>query len=137
MLSAFLAQSPPTPAADLDPAWISALIALVVAVFGCIAWCTRWAWRILRQVGHFLDDWRGEEARDGLPTRPGVMSRLVSVETLVAQVHAETRPNHGSSLRDVVNQTAADVAGIKKEQAAVRADLDQVRPPHAGSQEAP
>jgi hypothetical protein len=108
-------------------AWITAAVALTGAIIGCIAWAARWLWRILRRAAHFFDDYFGEPARDGVDAKPGVMSRLASVETLIAQVHAETRPNHGTSLRDVVAATAADVADIKREQAVVRADLETVK----------
>jgi hypothetical protein len=37
----------------------------------------------------------------------------------------------------VVNRTAEDVAGIKHEQEAVRADLDKVKAQHAGPIETP
>jgi hypothetical protein len=103
--------------------WVTAATALALAVVGCLAAITRWGWRIARRVSHFLDDYSGQPARDGLPERPGVMARLQSVEELVAKVVAETTPNGGKSLRDAVNRTAADVADIRIEQARVRADL--------------
>jgi len=97
-----------------DPAWIVALIALITAAFGCLAWIGRWAWRIARRVTHFLDDYFGQPARDGMPAKPGVMARLASVEQLVAQVVAETQPNHGQSLRDVVHHTAEAVTELRQ-----------------------
>lgn len=109
----------------MDPEWVAALTALVVAVFGCIAWCLRWAWRILRRVGHFLDDYAGEPARDGLDAKPGLMARLTAVEGQLKHVVAETSPNHGRSIRDLVLKTAEDVADIKTEQAAVREQLER------------
>jgi hypothetical protein len=108
----------------VNPEWVAALVALVVAAVGGIAWACRWTWRILRRFGHFLDDYAGEPARDGLPARPGFMARLGSVEQLLAKVVAETTPNGGGSMRDEVARTARDVADIKKEQAAVRAQLE-------------
>jgi hypothetical protein len=109
----------------MDPAWLTAFVALAVAVFGALAWMTRWAWRILRRVTHFLDDYAGRPAEDGRPATPGFMARLASVEESLAHVVAETKPNHGSSLRDVVQMTARDVAQIKTEQVAVRARLER------------
>ena len=111
-------------ASDVFPALITAALALTTAVFGCLAWTVRWAWRIVKRFIRLLDDFLGEPARDGLEARPGVMARLASVETIVAQVHAETRPNHGSSLRDVVNRVEQEVNAIKTEQVAVKARLD-------------
>jgi hypothetical protein len=111
-------------ASGMDPAWLTALVALVVAVFGFLAWGARWAWRILRSVSRFLDDYAGQPARDGMAARPGFMARLSSAEEALAHVVAETKPNHGTSLRDVVHQTAQDVASIKKDQASMRARIE-------------
>lgn len=109
----------------MNPEWVAALTALAVAVFGCAGWCARWAWRILRRVGHFLDDYAGEPARDGMPAKPGLMARLGSVEEQLKHVVAETSPNHGRSIRDLVIKTASDVTDIKTEQAAVREKLER------------
>lgn len=38
------------------------------------------AFRGVRRVSHFLDDWFGEEARPGIAARPGVMERIGAVE---------------------------------------------------------
>ena len=109
----------------MDPGWISAFTALALAVFGCAGWVTRRAWRLLRGTAHFLDDWKGEPARDGLPARPGFMARLTAVEESIEHIRAETQPNHGKSLRDVVHRTAEDVAAIKADQAAIREWMDR------------
>ena len=108
----------------MSPAWFSALIALAAAAAGLAAWGLRWAWRILRQTGHFLDDWKGEPERDGLPATPGVMARLHSMEQIVAGISMEVHPNGGHSLRDVVHQTAGDVAQIKTGQAEMRRRME-------------
>jgi hypothetical protein len=109
----------------VNPEWIAALVALVVALVGGVAWAARWAWRILRRIVHFLDDYGGQPARDGLPARPGLMARLGGVEEQLAHVVAETSPNHGRSIRDMVIKTASDVADIKAEQAKVRETLER------------
>jgi hypothetical protein len=108
----------------VDPSWLTAAVALAVAVVGCAGWLLRIAWRGARRVTHFLDDYNGEPARDGLPAKPGFMARLASVEKALEHVVQETSPNHGRSLRDIVIRTASDVADIKAEQAAVKARLD-------------
>lgn len=110
----------------MSPEWLTALTALVVAVAGCVAWAGRWAWRLLRRTGHFLDDWTGEPARDGLEATPGVMARLASVEHLLAKVVAETTPNGGGSMRDVVARTAHDVTDIRDEQVSMRTWMAQI-----------
>lgn len=134
----YLAAAPPgTPpqSAGLDPAWIVAAMTLATAVTGLMAWFARSAWRILRQVSHFLDEWKGEAAHDGLPARPGVMVRLGSVEETLARVLAETKPNHGHSLRDVIGRIESDIAGIKDHQAALRGRIELFETQRAGREE--
>lgn len=109
----------------MNPEWVAALVALVVAVAAGLGWAVRWAWRVLRRVVHFLDDYSGQPARDGLAARPGLMARLGGVEELLAKVVAETTPNGGGSMRDEVARTARDVADIKSEQAKVREKLER------------
>lgn len=111
----------------MDPAWIAALTALAVAVLGFLGWVLRHAWHVLRRVTRFLDDYAGEPARDGMPAKPGFMARLASAEELIGRVLAETQPNHGTSLRDVVHKTAADIAEIKADQAVLRTQVEILR----------
>lgn len=108
----------------MDPAWVAAITGLTVAVATALAWTGRHAWRFLSRMVRFLDDYFGTPAHDGLPEKPGVMARLGSVEKLVDQVLAETQPNSGQSLRDVVSRTAADVVTVKTDQAAMRGRMD-------------
>jgi hypothetical protein len=110
--------------------WIAALTPLAVAVLGFAGWFTRRTWGVVRGLGHFLDDYKGRPAHDGTAATPGFMARLASVEESLAHVVAETRPNHGNSLRDVVARTAADVADIKHEQAGVRTRLELLQAQH-------
>lgn len=108
----------------MNPAGVAALTAIAAATFTFLAWAASCAWRVIRRTMHFLDDWLGEPAHDGLPVKPGVMARLRSVEEQVARIVAETTLNGGGSLRDVVARTAVDVADIKHEQAGVRTRLE-------------
>jgi len=119
----------------MDPAWIVAAVALATAVIGCLAWCARQAWRILVRTTQFLDDYFGEPGRPGVPSRPGVMARLQAVEASIAHVVAETSPNHGKSLRDIVHRTAEDVAEIKAEQAAMRDRMESHHPQRSDGKE--
>ncbi len=108
----------------MDAAWLTALIALATAVGGLIVWCGRWAVRILMRTTRFLDDYFGEAERPGVAQRPGVMARLQALEAGLAKVLAETRPDHGHSLRDVVHKIREDVSDVKTDQAAMRARLE-------------
>ena len=109
---------------ETNPQWVAALVALAGALSGCLAWALRYGWHVLRRTVHFLDDYAGEPARDGLPARPGFMARLGNVEQLLATVVKETTPNGGGSMRDEVAKTARDVADIKTAQATVRERLE-------------
>jgi hypothetical protein len=111
----------------VDPGWITAATALVLAVVGGIAWFTRWAWRLLRRTQDFLDDWGGHPERKGVPARAGVMERLQSVELIVTDVRGELYPNGGGSLRDAVHVIAQDVTSIKTEQTRVAENLARLQ----------
>ena len=112
---------------NLDPAWIGATAAAVGAVLA--AKPLRWAWRLLSGTHEFLADWGGRLEHNGLPATPGVMARLAEHEKLLGKLVAETQPNGGSSLRDVVARTAADVADVKEEQARLRTQIELRHPP--------
>lgn len=62
--------------------------------------------RFFKKIHDFLDDWRGEQPRDGVPGRAGVMLRLSNVEH-------ELKPNSGLSMRDSIDRTEAAVTDIK------------------------
>jgi hypothetical protein len=80
--------------------------------------------RTYRKFERFLDAWNGEPARDGLPARPGLITRVIAIE---AQVHN----NGGSSMKDAVDRiekasrTAASMATATKE--ALDAHVEQSR----------
>lgn len=114
----------------MDAGSVTAATALSVAAASGLAWAARQAWRFTRRVVHFLDDYTGQPAHDGLAAKPGLMARLTSVEGALAHVVAETSPNHGRSIRDIVLKTAADVADIKDEQTRVRGELERLRGGH-------
>ena len=95
--------------------WIAAIVAVLTAGAAALAFAVRWGWRILRRTQDFLDDWGGHEARPGVPVRPGVMSRLQTIEQIGAGLQAEMRLNGGNSLRDVVQQTSRDMTVLKQD----------------------
>lgn len=59
---------------------------LITVMIGMIAWMTRQ----MHRVSQMLDDWRGTEARPGVPRRPGVMERLEKIENDVSRVVKNT-----------------------------------------------
>ena len=113
----------------MNPAWVAAITAITVAAVTGAAWAARWLWRIAMRTSHFLDDYFGRPEGGGLPPRLGVMARLAQHEELLHELVAETQPNGGNSLRDVVARTAADVAGIKEEQERLRKQIERHNSP--------
>ena len=110
----------------MSAAWVASLTALTVAVFGLVAWAARHGWRLLRGTSEFLDEWGGKPARHGLPATPGVVARLAEHEKLLTKLVAETQPNGGSSLHDVMARTERAVDEIRAEQAKMRARMEQL-----------
>ncbi len=95
---------------DLTLGQIAIVVGGVVAVLGLFTKVWKTVRPVWRGVRDFLDDWRGEPARDGVPERQGVMKRLHTIETDVAgmkpqlsAIDHEMHPNSGSSLRDQVD----------------------------------
>ena len=98
----------------MDPGWITAAVALTVAVCGCLAVLGRKVWRGFRRTEDFLDDWGGHPERPGVEARPGVMERLQTVEFMLTEVRGQIFPNGGTSMRDDLNALRSDVADIKQ-----------------------
>ena len=110
----------------MSAAWVASLTALAVAVFGLATWVGRHGWRLLRGTYEFLDEWGGRPAHRGIPATPGIVARLTEHEKLLSQLVAETQPNGGSSLRDLMARTERAVDEIKAEQAKMRARMEQL-----------
>ena len=111
-------------------AWIAALTVIVVfAIRG---------WKLLGSLKDFMDDIRGEDARPGVPARPGLMVRLSSLEersqqtgdkvdemsVSLAEVRHEVLPNTGTSLNDAVSRTEKAVEVLTRDMAVVHKKLD-------------
>ena len=99
-------------------AWL-VFAATVVTALG-VLWRTalRPVFRAARKAANFIDDVTGEPARAGVPARPGLMDRVLSVETSVVDIgrrltliEHELHPNSGQSLRDQVDVIREAVTG--------------------------
>ena len=98
---------------------MAVLIEIAVAAAGLllaalIVWMLHVARRIVPGVAHFLDDWAGQPERKGVAARPGVMARLQSMEKIIIEVRSETSSNAGRSMNDLLHQTAADLAALRR-----------------------
>lgn len=99
------------PALDLVLVWGGAFTILAGA--GTAAWRgIRGTLHLGRRVEQFMDDWIGEEARPGVPGRPGVMQRVSGIEERLARVEHELYPNSGGSLRDAVDMANVRLARL-------------------------
>ena len=75
-------------------------------------------WKVIKRLNHFLDDVMGEEARPGVPARPGLMERVMRVEH-------ELFPNSGASLRDQTNRIESTITEIGEAVTTLRVDVDE------------
>ena len=107
-------------------AWTSALVALLVALGTLVVWGARIFYRVTSKLIRFLDDYNGQPEHDGVAARPGVQARLARLEAMVASIVAETKPNGGTSLRDVVHQTANDVVKLRTEVGKLKSRVEQL-----------
>lgn len=98
-------------------------VGVVVGILVGLGAIVAGAWKTVRKLGRFLDDWFGE------PGQPGVMARLASLETgqatladgqaalqgEVAEIKAELHPDSGRTFRDAVDRAVAAAAASKGE----------------------
>lgn len=68
----------------------------VVIVSICIVTITVKLWPFIRKINFLISDLRGEEARPGVPARPGVMARLRHIE----DQNKQTNEHIENSLKD-------------------------------------
>lgn len=79
-------------------------IGTVGAAVGVLVVGARWASARWRLIAEFLEDWRGEPSRPGVPGRAGVLERLEALESATATIRAEVTPNGGGSIKDAVRR---------------------------------
>lgn len=105
----------------------TALIIGVIAVFIWLIVKTKKAvsavWPFIRKLVAVVEDLFGTEARPGVPARPGLMARMAVGEAADRQITAtlaehstallELRPNHGGSMKDVLNATRKELASLQ------------------------
>lgn len=89
----------------------SAIISGIVVIMSGIGWFIKRLHAIGKQFDDFMEDWRGERARPGVPEKPGIMERLSSqdktlgdISARLATVESEVGYGNGKSIRDAVNR---------------------------------
>lgn len=85
------------------------LILTLITIAGTLVTVARWFHHRFKDMEDLLDDWRGEEARPGVPRRPGVMERLDSIECKVNSAAFNSRPNHGTSAYDQHTEMLSEI----------------------------
>lgn len=98
--------------------WIDVCVAIGVlaAAVTAIVGGARWLGKVLRPIHEFLEDWRGEEARPGVPERPGVMARLQSMDQRLSYVEEQLSPNSGKSTRDAIDRIESTLGTQQEDQ---------------------
>lgn len=99
----------------MNPVWIGTVCAVAGVLLA--ARPLRWAVRLLIGTHEFLIDW------------PRMKADIADLRNEVAAIKAETRPNGGNSMRDLVYKTAEAVGDIKHEQARIRSQIELRQPP--------
>jgi hypothetical protein len=115
ILLAAVVAKPAVAAASSGPAWSTIILTvagIITALSVVVTGFVKFVWPAVSFLGRFKDDWDGEDPRPGVPGRPGVMKRLETVEFDIAAVKAEVNPDHGNSIKDVVNQTSQSVNAL-------------------------
>jgi hypothetical protein len=98
----------------VNPAWVTALIALITLVGAVGVWAARHALQTMTRVIRFLDDYSGDPGIPGVrPAQPGVMQRLAALEAGMQDVRDQVHLNSGHSMRDTVQRTEEMVAQLQ------------------------
>jgi hypothetical protein len=80
------------------------MLAATVTAIGVISVGLHKATKLVKRFIHFLDDYFGEEERPGFEGRPGMQERLKYMESEIACISYEMRPNSGSSIKDAIGR---------------------------------
>lgn len=101
----------------MSAAWVAAIAAIITAVIAVKP--AHWLYRLLIGTHDFITDW------------PRMKNAIADLQEQVADIKAETKPNGGSSMRDVISRAAAVTDDIKDEQSRLRTQIELRTPPRA------
>ena len=88
----------------MSPNEFLVMLAATITAIGVIGVGLHKATKLTKRFIHFLDDYFGEEERPGFEGRPGMQERLRYMESEIACISYEMRPNSGSSIKDAINR---------------------------------
>jgi hypothetical protein len=101
--------------------WIATAAAVAAVLLS--ARPLHWAYQLIQGTHDFITEW------------PRMREAITELREEVADIKAETRPNGGSSMRDVVARTAEDVSDIKHRQALIGERIEQLESLRAGREQ--
>jgi hypothetical protein len=104
--------SSPTTSASFDPTVLLAWLTCLGALGGIAITLIKYGRNYGRKIMQMVEDFNGTEERPGVPSRPGVMARLQTLDEQVAAVHTEVNYNHGTTIKDAITRIETDVKGI-------------------------
>ena len=110
----------------MDPAWVTASIALATLIGGIAIWAGRWVWKVTSRTTRFMDDYFGEPAGPGRAARPGVMERLANLEMVIGDVSTQVHLNSGHSMRDTVQSTEQIVREMRSDLADLHSAVERL-----------
>jgi hypothetical protein len=90
------------------------MLAATVTAIGVIAVGIRKATVLVKRFIHFLDDYFGEEERQGFAGRPGMQERMLIIEEELKCVSYEMRPNSGTSIKDAIARIEKRLEQLEK-----------------------
>lgn len=113
------------------PGRLAAIVAGTAAVITAlivIGRTVRWVVRLLRKLGWFLDDFFGEEGREGVPARLGVMARLGGVESTAgsAAASAASAAQAAQSAAEAASAAHMAIAEVRGAVATLATDVDRL-----------
>ena len=88
----------------MSPNEFLVMLAATITAIGVIGVGLHKATKLTKRFIHFLDDYFGEEERPGFEGRPGMQERLKYMESEIACISYEMRPNSGSSIKDAIGR---------------------------------
>jgi hypothetical protein len=102
----------------LDWGWLADVpyVGGALALIGGVVAFVRKALPLIRRIGHFVDDWFGEDGRAGAARTPGVLDRLKAIEGRLSAVEGQFTTNGGSTMRDAVNRVEQTVKEIQQQE---------------------
>lgn len=102
-----------------DLFWAAAGATAVLTLITALIRPLRSSRRFFTRIGEFLEDWNGHppDPDRGIPEVPGVMARLLKVESEVSHNHGSSLKDHIARLGQATAQMRHEIAELKRSSA--------------------